>query len=421
VTSNSNLWQATAPDPVPGNPLLGKINADAVVIGGGYTGLSAALHLAEHGANVCVLEAHRVGHGGSGRNVGLVNAGLWTPPDRVEQILGPTEGKRLNACLANGPQLVFDLIERHGIDCDATRRGTLHCAHSPSGVRDLTDRFRQQITRGAPVRLLDAVETASRTGAKGLYGALHDARAGTIQPLSYALELAQAAISAGATIYQNTPARGLKHHNGHWIVDTPEGTVSAPHLIQATNAYDAADIPKNHFVTMHYMQCATPVLSPEQRDTILPGGEGCWDTAKVMTSFRLNAEGRLLIGGIGDLKGFAGTQHRAWAARKLRHLFPHLHDVGFEFCWSGKVAVSDTYLPKISGIGPRAVSIFGYSGRGIAPGTVFGKAAANWVASGDNNALPVAITVPKSGRLITAKSLCYELGAALTHIGSARL
>ena len=121
----SNLWRQTAGPPVAAAPLGADVEAEAVVIGGGFTGCSAALHLAEAGADVRLLEAETIGHGGSGRNVGLVNAGLWTPPDEVEARLGVAAGRTLNAALAAGPALVFELIDRHRIACAATRNGTL--------------------------------------------------------------------------------------------------------------------------------------------------------------------------------------------------------------------------------------------------------------------------------------------------------
>ncbi|MCB2123616.1 MAG: FAD-binding oxidoreductase, partial [Rhodobacteraceae bacterium] len=156
MTAIQNLWRMTCGPALNLAPLAGDTTADVAVIGGGFTGLSAALHLAEAGARVVVLEAETVGHGGSGRNVGLVNAGLWTPPDEVEAALGSEEGAALNRALAAGPDLVFDLIARHGIECEAVRNGTLHLAHNASGLRDLQSRHAQQARRGAPVRLLDA-------------------------------------------------------------------------------------------------------------------------------------------------------------------------------------------------------------------------------------------------------------------------
>ncbi|HKJ60501.1 MAG TPA: FAD-dependent oxidoreductase, partial [Hyphomicrobiales bacterium] len=201
-----NLWQETAEEQARYAPLEGDVATDLVIIGGGFTGCSAALHAAGEGAAVRLIEAETIGYGGSGRNVGLVNAGLWMPPEEVVATIGKAAGDRLNTLLAGAPDLVFSLIGQHGIACKAKRAGTLHCAHSPAGFRNLQDRYRQQKALNAPVSLLDAEKTAERTGSPAFYGSLHDARAGTIQPLDYCRGLARAAVEAGAFLNEHSPA-----------------------------------------------------------------------------------------------------------------------------------------------------------------------------------------------------------------------
>ncbi|MCV2864477.1 NAD(P)/FAD-dependent oxidoreductase [Albidovulum sediminicola] len=415
MTATQNLWRMTCGAPLDLAPLAGEVTADVVVVGGGFTGLSAALHLAEAGARVVLLEAETIGHGGSGRNVGLVNAGLWTPPDEVEAALGATEGQCLNAALAAGPDLVFDLIARHGIDCEAVRNGTLHLAHSAAGLRDLQSRRDQQIRRQAPVRLLDAAETAARVGAGRFAGALWDGRAGTIQPLAYAMGLARAAILAGASLHERSPARAIEPAGGQWIVRTDGGTVRARRLIQATNAYASSGASPGPLTPVHYFQLATEPLSAAQRARILPGGEGCWDTATVMTSYRLDRAGRLLLGSVGNLEDFGAAVHRNWARRRIAAVFPALAGIGIEAAWSGRIAMTGDHLPKVAETAPGAISIWGYSGRGISPGTVFGRAAARW-ALGEGEAFPVTIRPARPETLPGLRALYYETGAVLTHM-----
>src|SRR6056297_515901 len=158
------LWRASSAETFEAAPLQGDRDVDLAIVGGGYTGLSAALEAAGQGASVTLLEAETVGHGGSGRNVGLVNAGLWLPPDDLCRTLGDAAGEHLNAVLAAAPDLVFSLIAEHAIACEATRHGTLHLAHAGRGVDQLRERLGQMQARGAPVRLLDAEEVAARTG-----------------------------------------------------------------------------------------------------------------------------------------------------------------------------------------------------------------------------------------------------------------
>lgn len=164
--------------------LDGNVSAEIVIVGGGYTGMSCALHLAEAGRRVVLLEGQEIGFGGAGRNVGLINAGLWLAPADVSGSLGPVYGERLLELLGEGPALVMALIDKHRIDCELQRNGTLHCAVGPAGLKEIREREAQWQRRGAPVRVLDAKETASRLGTSAYAGSLLDLRAGTLQPLA---------------------------------------------------------------------------------------------------------------------------------------------------------------------------------------------------------------------------------------------
>ena len=158
------LWELTAPPAPPTSALKGEVRADVAVVGCGYTGLSTALHLAEAGAKVVALEAIEIGFGGAGRNVGLVNAGMWLAPDDIIERLGADYGERLLGLLGGGPAEVYALVDKHGIDCELVRNGTLHCAVGRSGLAKIEERARQWGARGAPVRLLTQAETAKRIG-----------------------------------------------------------------------------------------------------------------------------------------------------------------------------------------------------------------------------------------------------------------
>lgn len=417
MTSDGNLWQATGGRPIGAAPLQGRVIADLAIIGGGFTGCAAALEAARMGASVCLLEAETIGHGGSGRNVGLVNAGLWLPPDAVVARLGNGPGARLIAALAAAPNRVFDLIAREGIDCEATRAGTLHLAHAASGLRDLEARLAQGQRLGAPLVLLDAAETARRTGTDAYHAALFDPRAGTIQPLAYVRGLARAAQRAGAALHEASPVLSMDRDGGLWHLTMAGGAVRAKAVLVATNAYHLGPLAglRPEFVTVHYGQVATDPLPAALRAALLPGGEGCWDTALVMSSFRSDATGRLILGAMGDFTGPGGRLHRDWAARKMAALFPALAGLPFRHGWSGRIAMTGDHIPKILSFGPDALACFGYSGRGIGPGTVFGTEAARALLSGDHAGLPIT---PIDRHRETARSLrggVIEAGACLAH------
>lgn len=422
MSSDPNLWQASSREPFSAGPLDRDREVDLAVIGGGFTGCAAALEAARQGASVCLLEAQTVGYGGSGRNVGLVNAGLWLPPAVVMAQLGEEPGKRLIGILAQAPDRVFDLIAREAIDCDATRNGTLHLAHAPAGLRDVQERHRQGTALGAPLQLLDRAEAERRTGTSAFHGALFDPRAGTIQPLSYVRGLARAAVRAGAFLHEQSPVSRLENIGGAWRLESRGHTVRATRVLVATNAYHLGlrDPFAPQIVPVNYCQYATDPLTAAQRQAILAGGEGCWDTALVMSSFRMDGAGRLIIGGIGNGSGAGAALHAGWAARKLSRLFPALAGTPFRYGWSGRIAMTSDHIPKIVAFGPNAYACFGYSGRGIGPGTVFGTDTARALLRGTPDPLPVC---PKPGHreaFATARAVYYETGASVVHALAAR-
>ncbi|MDX7953669.1 FAD-binding oxidoreductase [Lichenihabitans sp. Uapishka_5] len=417
------LWERSAPPAPDMVPLSGDAVADVAVVGAGFTGCSAALHLAEGGASVAVLEAAEVGFGGSGRNVGLVNAGLWVMPDDLSGALGEPYGSRLLAALGDGPRVVFDLVERHGIACEAERQGTLHCAVGQKGSRELAERARQWQARGAPVRLLDAEETARKVGTTAYAASLLDARAGTIQPLAYARGLAAAAIAAGAHIHTGSPVVAATDEGTTWRLQTPDGTLRARSVIVATNAYTNGVWPvlRSELVHLPYFNMATRPLSDNLRRSILPERQGVWDTRDVLSSFRFDRAGRLVFGSVGALDGLGLAIHRAWGRRALAKLFPQLAGIPFETEWYGSIGMTENSLPRFHRLGRDVVSFSGYNGRGIAPGTVFGRCLAQLLLGTlREDALPLPVTDPAPAPRRRLREAAYELGAQVAHFADAR-
>ena len=336
------LWERTAPA-APATQSLGEhLEADVVIVGAGFTGASAALHLAEAGARVVLLEGSEIGFGGSGRNVGLVNAGMWMMPDDLAGSLGAEYGDRLLALLGDAPRAVHDLVGKHRIDCELETNGTLHCGVGAKGAAELAERARQWQARGAPVELLGPQETAARIGSPAYAAALLDRRAGTIQPLGYVRGLARAAIGAGVAIFTGSPVARYERDGARWRVATQEGSVRAEWIVVATNAYTSAPWPqiRQEIVHLPYFNVATAPLSSNLARSILPERQGCWDTREVLSSFRLDRAGRLVLGSVGALRGPGTAVHRNWARRRLRRLFPQLGEVPFETEWNGKIGMT---------------------------------------------------------------------------------
>ena len=216
-----SLWTATA-NPTPDcPPLAEEIEADAAVVGGGFTGLSAALHLAEAGASVAVLEAETPGWGASGRNGGQVNPGLIEDPDVVTRAFGEKTGRRLVAMAGGAGTLVFSLIEKHDIQCDAVPVGWLRGAHDAKALAAARSRVEQWKLHGADLKLLSREEVSAMIGTDAYVGGVLDPRGGNVHPLNYALGLADAALRAGAGVFGHSRALSRERRGDRWLVRGP--------------------------------------------------------------------------------------------------------------------------------------------------------------------------------------------------------
>lgn len=414
-----NHWHANAVEHVKFAPLTGAISVDLAIVGAGFTGLSAALHAAKSGMRVAVIDAHFVGFGGSGRNVGLVNAGLWLPPEQVIATLGDRYGNRLIDRLSRAPDDVFDLIKTYQIQCDAHRNGTLHLAHSAAGLQDLEHRNAQWQARGVATRVLTKTEVEKETASHCYYGALHDPRAGVIQPFDYVRGLARAAAQEGALIFEETLLRDAKFDRGTWHLATPHGSITAANVLNATNAYGplfgAPTTPQTAWV--HYFQTVTDPIPDAIAADILPQRHGVWDTALIMSSFRMTRDNRLVFGSMGNSDGAHGGIHKRWARQALNRIYPQLSHIGLGPFWSGRIAMTDTKIPKVV-INNNCATIFGYSGRGIAPGTAMGQEIAKYFATPNPDDFVLPMDHAYSEPLTRAKSAYYEMGATVTHLAS---
>lgn len=370
MTSNTTttLWQVTA-EAAPDTPqLVEDLKLDVLVIGAGYTGLSTALHLAQANTTVAVMESNQIGHGGSGRNMGQVNAGFLLLPQQVVSHLGPELGERMNHAFSRSTQLVFKLIEQYQIFCNLERNGNLFLAHNARSRKLIQAFFTQHSDLGAKLEWLEEEKTQEAVGSPRYTSAVLDYRAGTIQPLSYVRGLARAAISEGARVHCNTKIMDLKPSHYGWLATTENGHgISAKQVVLATDSYTDGLWPSlaKSLIPVTAQQVATTPLSENVARTIVPHGRGTADRMIFTHYFRKDVNNRLLM-----VTGGPSPSPTSL----LNHFFPQLGDnIRYEYQWNGQVSVSKDKLPRIYKAAPNLLAVMGYSGRGISSGTLMGK------------------------------------------------
>jgi glycine/D-amino acid oxidase-like deaminating enzyme len=369
-----NLYLETA-EPAPPTPALeGDRRADVIVVGAGFTGLSTALHLAERGAGVVVLEAHEPGWGASGRNGGQVNPGLKPDPDAVERDFGPDLGARMNDWAGAAPDLVFGLIERHRIACDARRHGTLRAAVRQRHAAGVRATAAQLVRRGAPVEVLSGAELARTTGTDRYLAALLDRRGGGLNPLSFVRGLARAAQSAGAIVHGGTRALELRRAGAEWSVRTGSGSVRAAQVVLATNGYTDGLWPglRRTIVPLFGAIAATAPLPPAAAAAVMPGRAVLYEVGAITVYYRVDGGGRLLIGGRGPQREISSTRPLGHLMNYAHRLWPALRGVAWQHAWGGRLAMTRDHYPHIHEPAPGVIACVGYNGRGVAMATAMG-------------------------------------------------
>jgi len=395
-----SLWAATAPSAPATPPLEGSITADVVVIGAGYAGMSAALHLAERGTRVVVLEAHEPGWGGSGRNGGQVIPGLKGDPDELEEMFGPEPGRRLVDFVGGAADTVFRLIEKYKMNVPHQRQGWIQGAHSKAGLDIVKKRAAQWAKRGVDgARELSADDTRSLIGTDKYLGGWVDPRGGAIQPLAYAREMARVAISIGATIHGQSPVARLERVNDKWVATATSGaSVSADRAVVCTNGYTGNLVPKLRatVIAPNSFQVATVPLSDNVARSILPEWHVTSDTRQLLFYFRRDHTNRFIMGGRGPFREPKGPQDWDHLERIAAKLFPQLKDVPIEFRWCGRVTLTRDFLPHLHEPAPGLLVDIGCMGRGVGLQSAMGRVMADYVATGNEAALPLPLVPMKS-------------------------
>jgi len=372
IRSPDSLWAAMTPAGPDLPELVGTSEADVIVIGAGFTGLSTALHLREAGVDVAIVEAMEPGWGASGRNNGQVIPTLSRPdPDDIVAKHGAV-GERFVGLLRDSAQTLFDVARRYQIQAEQEQAGWVQPVHSPGRIKIAERRVRQWSKFGAPVELLSRDQTRQMLGSDAWFGGFWNRSGGHINPLALARGLARVAIEQGCRIYARSPATGFERKNSRWIVKTEKGEISGRALILATNAYTGEfskslmpDIAHEAMPILSW-QMATQPLSDAARATVIPGRQAMSDSHGELYFARYDARNRLVTGGAVIGPGNKVERIKARVTERLQRLWPQIGPVQFDYVWNGYVGMTTDFLPRIHRLGPDAYGWTGCNGRAVA-------------------------------------------------------
>jgi glycine/D-amino acid oxidase-like deaminating enzyme len=362
--------------PAPSVPRLeGEARFDVAVVGGGFTGLSTALHLAMRGVKAAVLEAREIGWGASGRNGGQVNPGLKWEPERIEADFGRALSGRMVRLSGAAPDLVFRLIREHQIQCEANQGGTIRAAFSAKGAETIRQTADAWQARAMPTRYLDREAIRQATGTLRYRNGVIDRRGGSVNPLGYARGLADAALKAGATIYRDSLAIRIDRSGADWRVTTPSGSVHANWVVLATNGYTDDLWPKlrRSIVPVFSGIVASEPLGPGLAEKILPDRPVVYESGSLTVYYRRDEQNRILIGGRSRLSSAEGADAFRELARYAERLWPAICGVRWTHGWNGQLAVATDAYPHLHEPAPNVIAALGYNGRGVAMATAMGN------------------------------------------------
>jgi len=402
-----SLFAASADATLNFPPLAERTRADVAIVGGGYTGLSAALHLAEAGVDVALVEAAKVGWGASGRNGGQLHSGQRRDQDWLEKHLGVDAAKRLWRLGEEAKAFTKALIAKHAIAC-TWRDGLIEAAHKErmvDGERAYVDKLRNAYDYDQ-VEWLDRHALARAIGTDAYFGGWRDSGGGHLDPLRFAQGLARAAADAGARIYEQSPATGLAGQK----VQTDNGAVTANVIVLAGNGYlsGVEDEVESRIMPIDNYILATEPIGAGREGGLIPGGEAVSDSRFVVYYFRPTADGRLIFGGGETYSAKAPANIAQFVRKHLQRIYPKLADTRVDYAWGGRLAITWPRLPFIRRIRPGVYAAAGFSGQGVALAPFAGKILAEAI-KGDPARFDVfaALPVPKfpGGRLLRYPAL----------------
>ncbi|PYE90347.1 NAD(P)/FAD-dependent oxidoreductase [Phyllobacterium leguminum] len=361
--------------------LDGSRQTDVVIIGGGYTGLSAAYHLAASGVDVVLLDAARFGDGASGRNGGQLGTGQRAWAEEMEAEYGFTRAKALFDLAEEAKAHLLQFADTHQIDIDYVP-GHMSVVHKPRYVKLYQDHAELMASRfGYPhIRFMPPEETAERVGSQRFFGGTYDAGTGHINPLKLLVGTAKAAAKAGARLFENTQVTGIRSENGRVTVTTDKGDVTAAKALIAVNAYGGTLEPVSAAHVMPIRSFIGATVPLDKDSSVLPGGESVDDSRFVVRYFRRMADDRLLFGGREAYTADNPREISTHIRRQIAEIYPALADIEITHAWGGSVGITMPRKPFVREVMPNVISIGGYSGHGVMLANFMGKLYAETVA-----------------------------------------
>jgi gamma-glutamylputrescine oxidase len=375
-------YYAATTDQVPRAALRGDLRVDVGVLGGGIAGCSAALHLAQRGYRVALLEARSVGYGASGRSGGQTIFGLAASQQKLVAEVGAADARRLFDLSVEALDLTQALIRDHAIDCDY-RANHVHVGLKPRHVQELAEWLHdlKEEYGYESVRMLGRDELADHVRSDRYLAGLIDSRSGHLQPLKYTLGLARAAELAGAVIYENSEV--LKFENGaEVVVRTREGSVRCANLVLCGNAYIGAVAPQlaRRILGVGTYVIATEPLGEDRARSLLPSNAAVADINWILDYFRRSSDHRLLFGGRVSYSSVQPPRLAESMRTRMVRAFPALADVKVAYAWGGYLDITMSRAPNFGRLAPNVFYLQGFSGHGVTLAGLAGKVAAEAIA-----------------------------------------
>lgn len=382
--NQKSYYEASVVRAVACAPLEGAVEADVVVVGGGFAGLSAALELRQRGLSVVLLEADRIGSGASGRNGGQAIVGYASGQGPFEEQLGAADAQRAWDLSVEAVHLIEQRIAAHGIDCD-WRRGYTYVADSAKKARALREEFDDHSARGVACDWAEGADVARFIRSPRYVAAFREHTSGHLHPLKYALGLARAAQAAGVRIHEHSPVTGLDRGR-RLVARTARGQVTARFGVLAGNCMlpefgpaVAPEIAPRIMPVGTYIVGTAP-LDPALCERLIPGRAAVCDNNFVLDYFRFSADHRMLFGGRVSYTTMTPPDLKGVMARRMGDVFPDLKDVPVEYVWGGFVDISMNRAPDFGRLGDNLYYLQGFSGHGVALTGLAGRMVAEAVA-----------------------------------------